>query len=152
MWLPLAWKIVSIRLGRDTFKYFIIFTGKIWHSLWLSSPNSSRLRRFFWRILFFSSVYICSMIIKFEPWVGKSFYTVIPSSAKLCHVARDLLHRASSCRKISLLSKSFCNWTYFVLFKLLSILAYFLKLSLFMYLQRFLPTPAKKKSFTVFIG
>ena len=40
-------------------KPFTIFTGMRRHSLWLSSHNSTRLCRFFWRTLLFSSVYIC---------------------------------------------------------------------------------------------
>lgn len=80
---------------------------------------------------------IYSMIhFKLGLWVGQSFNTVKPSSVGLCCVAWNLWHGAPSFWKISLSQRSnikwsFSNWTYLVLFKLLSILINFLKLSLY---------------------
>ena len=54
MWFSLAWIIASMRVERDAYKFFTIFTSLRCRSLRLSSHNSSRLHGFSWKNLFTS--------------------------------------------------------------------------------------------------
>lgn len=78
----LAWIITSMRLGREEYKSFTIFTNMRCHPPWLIAYNSSRLRDFLQRSLLFSSVHICSNwpIIQY----GSTFITQILFCCKQC--------------------------------------------------------------------
>ena len=131
MRLPLAW-IVSMRLGKAVYKSS---TGIRCHYLWLSSHNYSSLRRFFWRILFFSSIHIFSMIFESGLWKDQSFIKVTSSSAKLLfHVicGMKLRYAKKSHLHPNLIIKfSISKWMYLTLFFLPSILTNFLEPLLF---------------------
>ena len=90
IWLPLAWIIVSMLQGRDTYKYFTPFTGMRCYSLWLNFHNSLKLNGFFWWTLLFSSVHIFSELAKLH----RSNFVVLHAICDMehCHSEKTQLH------------------------------------------------------------
>lgn len=76
--------------------YYIIFISKYSYKFF----TSMRCVNFFWRILLFGFVNICSMVFKSGLVTGQSFNTITLSPARLCCVARDLRYGAPPCWKL----------------------------------------------------